>query len=211
MKKMLLCTGIIVCLIACSSEKIQFGQLQDRNGLFYLVNKTTPFTGDVVSYANGKVEFEGKIEKGLRTGLWVYYYPTGQKKSEGNFVDGLKDGTWTTWKDNGQQDVIEAYKIGKRLNSDGTVAEPVKTDSAAIKAAEAAKQEKAVRKPEPILYEKLHGGPTKYLEGVPYTGPVVKYNRAGWKEFDGYFRVGKKDGKWTYYDRFGRVKNVKYF
>jgi antitoxin component YwqK of YwqJK toxin-antitoxin module len=203
MKKMLLCAGIIICLISCSSEKIQFGQLQDRNGLFYLVNKTTPYTGDVVSYANGKVEFEGKIENGLRTGLWVYYYPTGQKKSEGKFLDGLKDGTWTTWKDNGQQDVVEAYKVGKRLNSDGTVAaEPVKIDSAAIK---------AVKKPEPILYERLHGGPTKYLGNVPYTGPVVQYNRDGWKEFDGYFRQGKKDGKWTYYDRFGRIKDVKYF
>ena len=115
MKKMLLCAGIIICLISCSSEKIQFGQLQDRNGLFYLVNKTTPYTGDVVSYANGKVEFEGKIENGLRTGLWVYYYPTGQKKSEGKFLDGLKDGTWTTWKDNGQQDVVEAEaRVGFR-------------------------------------------------------------------------------------------------
>jgi len=68
MKKILFFAGILIIMNACSSEKVNFSQLQDRNGLFYLVNKDKPFTGDVVSYIDGKVECGGKIENGLREG-----------------------------------------------------------------------------------------------------------------------------------------------
>jgi len=35
----------------------------------------------------------------------------------------------------------------------------------------------------------------------PYTGPVVKYQKNGLKELDGYFTRGKKTGKWVYYTK----------
>ena len=64
MKKIFLITGILVFLFACSSEKVNFSQLQDRNGMYYLINKDKPFTGDVIQYNNGKVELEGRIVEG---------------------------------------------------------------------------------------------------------------------------------------------------
>ena len=125
MKKNLFLLIALLMLFACSSEKMNFNKLQDRNGLYYLVNEDKPYSGEIVSYNNGKPEFEGQIENGLREGLWVYYYPSGQKKMEGSYKEGLKDGNWTTWLENGQQDKVEVYKYGKLLTNEGTVTDTV--------------------------------------------------------------------------------------
>lgn len=209
MKNILFIAGLLFILGGCSTEKTNFGQLQDRNGLLYLANTDKPFTGDVVSYANGHVEFEGRIENGMRVGTWVYFHPNGQKKTSGNYKEGVKDGVWNAWKENGEQDVAENYKFGKKLNSDGTFAEPAK-DTTAAKPAEKPVAEKPVKKePQPIQYERLHGGGVKYLDGVPYSGPVIKYYKGDGKEFEGWYLHGKKNGRWTFYDKKGRVKNIK--
>ena len=220
MKKLLFFVGILLILNACSSEKVNFSQLQDRNGLFYLVNKDKPFSGDVASYVNGKVEFEGKIENGLREGPWVYYYPSGQKKAEGSYKEGFKDGTWTSYKENGTQDVLEMYKYGKLLTNQGTVTEtkdtlktqPVTENvSAPAVPPHAATTKKVEKKPDVVVWERLRGGPVKYLNGIPYTGAVIKYQRSGQKELEGNFLRGQKSGKWVYYDKFGNVKDVRYY
>lgn len=215
MKKILLVSVILMILFACSSERVNFSQLQDRSGMFYLVNSDKPFSGEVASYANGRIEFEGKIEKGLREATWIYYYPNGQKKMEGNFKEGVKDGTWTYWKDNGTQEGLEVYKYGKLLSNEGTVIKEVKPDTAKVVVAPAPapapEPKKVVKKQEPVVWERLHGGPVKFLDGVPYSGPVVKYQRSGVKEFDGYMSRGKKSGKFIYYDRKGDIKDVRYY
>jgi uncharacterized protein len=227
MKKLLYFAGMVVLIMACSSEKVNFSQLQDRNGLYYLVNKDKPFSGDVISYIGGKVEFEGKIENGLKTGVWTYYYPTGQKKTQGSYTDGLKDGNWTSWKENGQQDVVEVFKFGKILRNDGTLEEvkkdsvpqpapntpPVVTEKKTPEPVKPAPQpeKRLVKKDEAVVWERLHGGPVKTLDGKPYSGAVVKYWPNGNKELYGYFQYGKRAGKWTYYDKLGNVKDVKYY
>jgi len=225
MKKMLFFVALLI-LVSCATKKINFSQLQDRNGLYYLVNEDKPFNGEVVSYVNGKVEFEGEIKNGLREGIWTYYYPSGQKKIEGLFTDGLKEGTWNYWKENGAQDVLEVYKMGKRLGNDGTVEEPAKIDSAATPppaavqpkpaakpATVAAKEEKKPepQKPKPVVWERLRGGPIKTLDGIPYTGSVIKYYRDGATELEGQFTRGRRTGKWVFYDKFGNIKDVRYY
>ena len=80
-----------------------------------------------------------------------------------------------------------------------------------VAAAPAPEPKKVVAKQQAIAWERLHGGPVKFLDGVPYTGPVVKYQKNGLKELDGYFLHGKKSGQWTYYDKKGHIKDVKYY
>jgi len=216
MKKILFVSVILTILVACSSERANFSQLQDRSGMFYLVNSDKPFSGEVVSYANGKIEFEGKIDKGLREATWTSYYPNGQKKMEGNYKEGVKDGTWTYWKDNGTQEGLEVYKYGKLLSNEGTVTKEVKPDTVKVivqtpPAAPPAEPKKVERKQQAVVWEKLHGGPVKFLDGVPYSGPVVKYQKNGEKEFDGYLTRGKKSGRFNYYDKKGNIKEAKYY
>lgn|ERR1035437_6157154 len=215
MKKILLVSVILMILVACSSERANFNQLQDRSGMFYMVNSDKPFSGEVVSYANGRIEFEGKIEKGLREATWLYYYPNGQKKMDGNYREGVKDGTWTYWKDNGTQEGLEVYKYGKLLSNEGTVIKEVKPDTVKVivqtPTPAPAEPKKVERKQQAIVWERLHGGAVKFLDGVPYSGPVVKYQRNGEKEFDGYLTRGKKSGKFIYYDKKGNIKEAKYY
>jgi len=211
MKKVLF-FAVVLAIAGCTAEKkVNFDQLQDRNGLFYLVNKDKPFSGEVVSYINGKVEFEGEINNGLREGIWTYYYPSGQKKMEGTFRDGLKEGTWTYWKDNGQQDVTEIYKMGTRLGNEGTASPgEKKTDSVVQPAAPGTEKKAEPKPPKPVEWERLHGGPIKYLDGIPYTGRVVKHRPDGRLELEGEFTNGRRTGKWTTYDMFGHPR-VKYY
>ena len=129
MKKFLLISVLLTILIACSSEKVNFSQLQDRNGMLYLVNSEKPFSGDIVSYTNGVLDFDGKVSKGLRDATWTYYYPSGQKKMMGNYKEGLKDGTWTYWNANGIQQGLEVYKYGKMISFQGTIPQEAKPDS----------------------------------------------------------------------------------
>ena len=231
MKMKLFVPGILLILFACSAERMNFNRLQDRNGLYFLVNEEKPYSGDVVSYANGKTVFEGSIENGLKTGLWVYYYPSGQKKMEGEYLDGLLEGNWTYWKENEEQEKIEVYKYGKLLTNEetdpGPAEDTVVTATSEQKAA-SPEPEKEVKKvaekevnkevkkevkkePKPVIWESLHGGPVKYLNGIPYTGPVVKYFKNGNMELEGYFLAGKRSGYWTFYNPNGTFKNTKYY
>ena len=208
-------------LMACSTEKTNFGQLQERSGLLYIINKDKPFTGDAVSYLNGRVEFEGHVDRGMREGAWLYYYPNGQKKMEGNFKEGVKDGTWTYWKDNGQQEALEMYKYGKLLSNEGTPSsasadtakQPAAATTTTAQPAKPAVQasKKVESRQEPLAWERLRGGAVKFYEGVPYTGPVVKYQKNGLKEFEGNMFRGKKSGSWNLYDKKGNIKSTKYY
>ena len=238
MKKILLFTGIILIVSSCVMKKVNFDQLQNRDGLFYMVNDKEPFSGEIISYVHGKVEFEGNVQNGLKEGLWVYYYTNGQKMKEGVYKDGLKEGTWTYWAENGEQDNTEVYKVGTKLgNEEGlnkkdqfsgedqgdqseeeVVPEKKQKDSnlgGTIGGGNAAaKPEQEVKKkPKAVNWKHLSGGPVKYYQGKAYTGPVIKYYLEGarGKYIYGHFTNGHRSGKWTFYYRDGRVKDIKYY
>lgn len=227
MKKLLLLAGLILMIVSCSTNKqVNFDQLQDRGGLFYLANDKEPFTGDVISYQGGRPITEGHMRNGLRNGLWIYYFPNGQKQAEGNFVDGLKEGTWNYWKDNGEQDIVELYKMGNKLgnsqeNPNDSISKedpskPLATSGADASATQTQQQQAPAKttvtpKPKPVVWERLRGGPVKLLDGVPYTGSVVKYFKTGGLELQGHFTNGHRSGKWTFYFPNGNVKDVKYY
>lgn len=219
---------VLAILAGCSAKVVNFDQLQDRNGIYFLANDEKPFTGEVVAYVNGKLEFEGQIKNGLREGVWTFYYPNGQKKIEGLFTDGLKEGSWTFWKENGIQEYVELYKLGKQLgNTPMQTGDSLKSDTAsnpppapAVKQQRAAKksgssviqeEREQTRKPSPVIWERLRGGSVKFLDNIPYTGPVIKYFRNGSKELEGQFTNGHRDGKWLFYDKYGNIKDVRYY
>jgi len=239
MKKIWFLAGLLGLITSCSTDRpVNFDQLQDRAGLFYLANEKEAFTGDVISFESGRPVLEGHVKNGLRDGLWIYYYPSGQKQAEGNYTDGLKEGTWSYWKENGEQDMTEVYKMGNKLGNESPAApdsaeiqqEPEQTSttprtttkSQQPKAVEEVQTEKKVsetqpvkanadEKPKPVVWERLRGGPVKTLDGVPYTGDVVKYYSAGGLELEGHFTSGHRSGKWTFYWPNGNVKDVRYY
>jgi len=99
MKKTLAIILSIVCLmfaVGCS-EKVT-DTIQERDGLIYIPNETTPFTGVyILSYLNQQKKEETHYKDGIPKGLTTGWYENGQKKSEGNVKDGKQEGLSTSW------------------------------------------------------------------------------------------------------------------
>jgi antitoxin component YwqK of YwqJK toxin-antitoxin module len=86
-------------------------QIEERDGLFYNVNDTDPFTGTFKrSYENGDY-IESNYLDGIKHGLKTRWYENGQKSDESNYVDGHRQGVVTNWYENGQKSV-EANFVG---------------------------------------------------------------------------------------------------
>ena len=121
---------------------VDYDDLEDRNGVKYLPNEETPFSGFAKSvYENGQVEvleqFKGGKRDGLAIGWWengqkwwevnykdgkqdglrTSWYENGQKRRESNLKDGKSDGLWTEWYSNGQKAVEGSYKDGKLMSA----------------------------------------------------------------------------------------------
>ena len=210
-------------ITACSSSKLDFSKLIDKNGIVYENGDDKPYSGEVVcKFTNGKNNFEGNYENGIKAKNWVYYFENGQKKSEGTYKDGTKDGTWTYWDEKGTKIGDEIYKDNKLLskaieiNSDSL---NQKTDSTVVevKETEKAKSPVIVKKQSSgngsssVKFDQLRGGPVKTLNGIIYTGPVVDYFSNGVKSLEGSFRNGKRNGLWVFYDKKGKVKSSKVY
>ncbi|MGB6129298.1 MAG: hypothetical protein WBG30_11160 [Psychrilyobacter sp.] len=91
MKKILLILLFSISLMSYG-KTINFDQLQNKNGIYYEINKETPYTGTVISY-----------------------YETGQIKLKRNYKNGKKDGEWIFYDENGEIDRRKNYKIGDLL------------------------------------------------------------------------------------------------
>ena len=127
-----------ILLVGCT-KVIDAEQLQERDGLYYQVNVSNPFTGTAQAfhengqkrsesnyvdgkenglttswYERGQKEFEINYVDGKENGLVTTWYENGQKKSESNYVNDKKHGLWTHWSENGQKELEINYVDGKQ-------------------------------------------------------------------------------------------------
>jgi antitoxin component YwqK of YwqJK toxin-antitoxin module len=130
--------GIINILLSSGCAKDdKVSDIEDRNGLFYIVGQNKLFSGKVIdtlankiieydivdgkkngdfkiSSLKGSVEISGIVKNNLNEGQWSYYYPSGQVESEGNFEKNLTEGKWTWYFESGKIREIGNYKAGKK-------------------------------------------------------------------------------------------------
>ena len=160
MKKLLLATFVALLMAGCGegSKKptedspesnqspaappivVNWNQLQDRNGVYYLPNESKPFTGVAVrKYKSGQKE-ETTFKDGKQHGSVTGWYPNGQKRDERtwkddkrwsatvwkpngekcpdtNIVDG--NGIWCMYHNNGQKSHESTWKDGKKISVKG--------------------------------------------------------------------------------------------
>jgi antitoxin component YwqK of YwqJK toxin-antitoxin module len=92
------------------------GDVEKRNGLYYLTGQDNPFTGTskCVYSDTGQVKSLGEIWGGKRDGKYTLWYENGQKSAEGNYKDGRLDGKSAVWS-GGQKWKEENYKDGKLI------------------------------------------------------------------------------------------------
>ena len=103
---------------------VDLWKLRDRNGVMYLPNEETPFTGRGKKFhENGQKKVEINFKDGKLDGLWTRWYESGQKNAEGNWKDN-KLMSAKAWKPNGEKCPVTNLQDGNgflvRYNDDGT-------------------------------------------------------------------------------------------
>ena len=101
-------------MVGCGDVTVDVEDLEYRNGVKYLPNEKTPFTGKAESfYENGQKKGEVNFKDGKEDGLFRWWGENGQKEAEGTYKEGKEDGLWTFWYENGQKKWEWNYKDGK--------------------------------------------------------------------------------------------------
>lgn len=127
---------VLLCLFASVAWSETMDDLVKRNGVYYKKFSNIPFSGTVKSIVDRKWEFthlflkekrliKGKIEKGMKVGLWETYIAesehtksmgneeVGQLVESGNYKNGNKDGIWLIYSGTFLSQKIP-YKNGKK-------------------------------------------------------------------------------------------------
>jgi antitoxin component YwqK of YwqJK toxin-antitoxin module len=79
---------------------------EESDGLTYIPNETTPFTGTVeTKFPNGQKKTEAIYVDGKLNGLKTIWFESGQKQSELNYKEGKLNGLLTAWFENGKTGV----------------------------------------------------------------------------------------------------------
>ena len=100
----------------CGGEKevVNFDLIEKREGIRYLKDSDTPYTGRVIAlYDEGQKKFEGTYKNGKHHGLWVHWYKNGQKEEERTYRSGKREGLRVRWHENGQKATEGIYKNDK--------------------------------------------------------------------------------------------------
>ena len=115
--KHLLLMAFAILTIGCGEKKsdgVNLDELEVREGVTYLKNSDSPYTGKVFEFHyNGQKKSEGNYKDGKRDGPVVVWHENGQKHVEAGYKDGKYDGFWTMWYEKGQKNSEVNFKDGK--------------------------------------------------------------------------------------------------
>ena len=102
-------------------DSVKYGDLVERDGLYYKKFTDVPFTGQTTG------QIQGSFKDGKKDGPWIRYFETGQLRDKGDYKNGERDGPWVWYYQNGQLHYKGTYKNGKKegpwvgYDEDGTV------------------------------------------------------------------------------------------
>jgi len=118
--KHLLLMAFAILTIGCGekkSEDVNLDELGVREGVAYLKNSDSPYTGKFFEFHdNGQKKSEGNYKDGKQDGLLVTWYENGQKQIEANNKDGKLYGDARGWHENGQKSFESEWKNGKETS-----------------------------------------------------------------------------------------------
>ena len=127
-----LLTILFISLLSSPSWSVTFGDLVERDGLYYEKFTDVPFNGQVTGveqgsfksgkregawidyWDNGQLWHKGEYKKGKKEGAWVRYHKSGQLNTNVNYKNGMKEGTLVSYHGNGQLRLKGNYKNDER-------------------------------------------------------------------------------------------------
>ncbi|MBL8729568.1 MAG: redoxin family protein [Planctomycetes bacterium] len=128
-------------------------------------------------WGNGLTKREGRLEGGLQTGEWTYYYESGQRRAYGRYTDDHQTGPWTYWFENGGIEWSGAFDASGKRTGEWTFFYPDSTMRAR----------------------------GRYIADFE-DGPWEFFGEDGALDRKGQYDGGKLSGPWTYYQGAGRPK-----
>jgi len=88
--------------VSYSQRKVNYKQLEAKNGTMYVIGETKPYTGKCFTkYESGKIGMGGSYVDGKMDGDWIWWYENGQKKRYTQYKNGAKNGKSIYWYKNG--------------------------------------------------------------------------------------------------------------
>jgi hypothetical protein len=85
------------------AEGVNYKKLEEREGIIYLKDSDTPYTGKAYEGDERWQEKEGNFKDGKQDGLFTAWHKNGQKAGEANFKDGkLVEGSKKFWNSKGE-------------------------------------------------------------------------------------------------------------
>jgi len=191
---------IAIVLFGCSS-KPKLSDLVIKDGVYYVKDKTEPFTGKInEKYSNGKDSLIANIEKGKFNGVYISYYENGNMRDsilydKGN-VQNIK-----SWLENGS--IKKTSKTELFKDKDGfTCIVDIKNDTLFFTGI-------AIDSNVKVSGEKLIEEET--FSSGELNGPTTRYYSNGKKRLEGAYVKGVEDGKWTWYKKNGQVENERVY
>ena len=101
-KHLLILLFISLPIFVIGQEKVNYDDLQEVDGIFYLTGSKSPFSGDCyLLHKNGQIGMAGIIKNGKRDGQWAWFYESGSKKRFATYKDGVKQGATIFYYKNG--------------------------------------------------------------------------------------------------------------
>ena len=115
MKKTLLIILPLLLIVGCS-KPVEDSTLINKDGLMYLPDSDSPYTGEVfTNYDTGEKEYQGTYENGLLVS-YSYLHKDGSVKEPVNGENQIDRGG-LLYETNGQKKDEQTYKDGKVISS----------------------------------------------------------------------------------------------
>lgn len=152
-------------------------------------------------WANGKVNETGEYKNDKRNGLCKIYYMDGSLQKVGNFSDkGDATGTWLFYFRNGKKEESEPF------NKNGQV-----TGTDSLFDRDGVLYETQIYRDD-VLQESTFMDKNGHVVGKnkldDRNTTIANYSPQGIKSSEGTYINGKKDGKWKYYNYYGRLSAI---
>ena len=104
---------LIILLQSCINSESDFNKIQFREGVAYLPNQITPFTGAALSkYSNGQMKISFNYLNGFQVGRQQEWYENGQLKAELT-ISNKNNYSRMNWQENGEISKIINVKDGQ--------------------------------------------------------------------------------------------------
>jgi antitoxin component YwqK of YwqJK toxin-antitoxin module len=138
----------------------------------------------------------GRLENGIRQGLWKSYHINRRVKETGWYIDGLKDSTWNYYSANGQLREITRYQMGKKEGAS------IVFDDEGRKYTETNFKNDILHGAFIHFHQGLENFRTTYSQGIP-VGPDTVWHRNGKIKQVQVYVDGKDSAIWKEYNENG--------